>query len=216
MLRDSFEGPPEHPRIQMFRAIVPTIQFFLAEVRKLGGLIVFANDSYFKGDFLFRGKMPPHAVRGSAGAEVIDELKISPEDIILPKRRFSAFFKTDLDITLRTLEIDTIAVAGLTTEICVLATGPWTGFAMTFTRLSYRIVQPLAATIVTRQSLLHTRASPPIRRFACARRKSFSLRRKRIGFWKSRRHPSRAGLFRKSSSLSPGLVRQTYHPIAGV
>ncbi len=53
---------------------------------------------------------------------MINELNIHPEDIVLPKRRFSAFFKTDLDITLRTLGIDTIAVAGLTTEICVLAT----------------------------------------------------------------------------------------------
>ena len=78
MHKDSFEGPPDHPRIQMFRAIIPKIQFFLNEARKLEGLIVFANDSYFKEDFLFKGKMPPHAVRGSKGAEVIDELKINP------------------------------------------------------------------------------------------------------------------------------------------
>lgn len=122
MLRDSFEGPSDHPRIKLFQAIIPKIQCLLDEARKLGGLIVFANDSYFEGDFLFKGKMPPHAVRGSKGAEVIDELKVLPEDIVLPKRRFSAFFKTDLDLTLRTLGIDTIAVAGLTTEICVLAT----------------------------------------------------------------------------------------------
>ena len=110
MLRDSFEGPSDHPRIRLFRAIIPTITFLLDKARKLGGIVVFANDSYFEKDFLFRGKMPPHALRGSKGAEVIDEISIQPEDIVLPKRRFSAFFRTDLDITLRTLGIDTIAV----------------------------------------------------------------------------------------------------------
>jgi nicotinamidase-related amidase len=40
----------------------------------------------------------------------------------LPKRRFSAFYKTDLDQTLRLLGSDTIVVAGITTEVCVLMT----------------------------------------------------------------------------------------------
>jgi len=50
---------------------------------------------------------------------LIDEFEAHSEDIILPKRRFSAFFKTDLDITLRTLEVDTIALAGINTDACV-------------------------------------------------------------------------------------------------
>ncbi len=41
---------------------------------------------------------------------------------MLPKRRFSAFFKTDLDQTLRTWHVDTVAVGGITTHFCVLAT----------------------------------------------------------------------------------------------
>jgi nicotinamidase-related amidase len=41
---------------------------------------------------------------------------------MLPKRRFSAFFKTDLDQTLRTMQIDTVAVAGINTHFCVIAT----------------------------------------------------------------------------------------------
>jgi nicotinamidase/pyrazinamidase len=52
----------------------------------------------------------------------MDDLKPEPEDSIIPKRRFSAFYKTDLDQTLRALEIDTIIVAGITTEVCVLTT----------------------------------------------------------------------------------------------
>jgi nicotinamidase-related amidase len=93
MLKDSFKGPPDHPIIKGFRSIIPRIKFLINEARKLGGLIIFACDSYYKEDFLFKGKIPPHAVRGSEGAEVIDELGVQPEDIVLPKRRFSAFLR---------------------------------------------------------------------------------------------------------------------------
>jgi len=123
MLKDSFNGPSQHPVIQGFRRIIPKIKFLTEEARRLNGLIVFACDSYFKEDFLFqKGIFPAHAIRGTEGAEVIPELEVKPNDIVLPKRRFSAFFRTDLDITLRTFGIDTIAVTGLTTEVCVLAT----------------------------------------------------------------------------------------------
>jgi nicotinamidase/pyrazinamidase len=123
MLKDNLQGPSDHPIIQGFKAIIPRIQFLVAEARKLNGLIVFACDSYFKNDFLFsKGTMHAHALRGTEGAEIIPELEVKPGDIVLPKRRFSAFFKTDLDITLRNYEIDTIAVTGLATEVCVLAT----------------------------------------------------------------------------------------------
>ena len=52
----------------------------------------------------------------------MEGLDQAPTDIVLPKRRFSAFFKTDLDMTLRLLQIDTVAVTGITTHFCVLTT----------------------------------------------------------------------------------------------
>jgi len=122
MLKDTYNVVPEHRFMKEFRTIIPRILHLVEEARKLGGLIVYANDSYLPEDFLFRGKMKPSAIRGTRGAEVIDELPILDGDVVLPKRRFSAFFKTDLDMTLRTLGIDTIAVTGLTTEVCVLST----------------------------------------------------------------------------------------------
>jgi nicotinamidase-related amidase len=66
--------------------------------------------------------MKVHSLRGTQGAEVLDDLKPVPTDIVLPKRRFSAFFKTDLDQTLRMLGVDTVVVTGVTTEVCVLMT----------------------------------------------------------------------------------------------
>lgn len=59
---------------------------------------------------------------GTWGAEQIDELPILPEDYVVNKRRYSGFFQTDLDLTLRELGVDTLIAFGCDTNICVLQT----------------------------------------------------------------------------------------------
>ena len=122
MLKDNLKESSRNPYFQEGMAIMPNLQRLLQESRKRGLPIIFACDSFLEGDFIFKGRMKVHSLRGTKGAEVVDDLKPHPTDIILPKRRFSAFFKTDLDQTLRTLSIDTIVVTGMTTEVCVLMT----------------------------------------------------------------------------------------------
>jgi len=102
--------------------IIPHLQQLLAAARQKKLLVVYANDSFYPTDILFRGKMKPHALRGTPGVEVIDELKPEPGDIVIEKRRMSAFFKTDLDITLRDNGVERVAVAGIATPFCVLLT----------------------------------------------------------------------------------------------
>jgi nicotinamidase/pyrazinamidase len=122
MLKDNFKKSSRNPYYETAGAIIPNLQNLLGESRKRRFPIVFACDSFLEGDFIFKGKMKVHSLRGTKGAEVIDDLKPGPSDIVLPKRRFSAFFKTDLDQTLRTLDVDTIVVTGVSTEVCVLMT----------------------------------------------------------------------------------------------
>lgn len=102
--------------------IVPRVRDFLRTCRHFSIPVIFACDSFIEGDFIFRGRMKSHAIRGTQGARVLDDLEAQISDIVLPKRRFSAFFKTDLDQTLRTWNIDTVAVGGIATHFCVLAT----------------------------------------------------------------------------------------------
>jgi len=122
MLKDNLKESHRNPYLQAGKAIIPNLQRLLKEGRRKAFPIVFACDSFLEGDFIFKGRMKVHAIRGTQGAEVVDDLKPEPKDIILPKRRFSAFFKTDLDQTLRMLGVDTIVVTGMTTEVCVLTT----------------------------------------------------------------------------------------------
>jgi nicotinamidase-related amidase len=122
MLKDNLKESPRNPYLQEGKAMIPKLRRLLEEGRKRGFPIIFACDSFLEGDFIFKGKMKVHSIRGTKGAEVVDDLKPEPTDIVLPKRRFSAFFKTDLDQTLRVLGVDTIVVTGITTEVCVLMT----------------------------------------------------------------------------------------------
>ena len=122
MVKDNLRVGARAPIIQEAREIIPKLKDLLAESRKRGFPVVFACDSFLKDDFIFKGRMKIHALRGTPGSQPVDDLGPGPTDIVLPKRRFSAFFKTDLDQTLRALGIDTIVVTGITVEVCVLMT----------------------------------------------------------------------------------------------
>jgi len=61
-------------------------------------------------------------VDGEPGIEIYDELKPLPDEVVLKKRRFSAFYGTDLDIILRSSGMEAVIVTGVTTENCCHAT----------------------------------------------------------------------------------------------
>jgi nicotinamidase/pyrazinamidase len=121
MLEGNFEGIRKNGDREEEKIVAPT-RDFLKTCRSLSILVIFACDSFLKEDFIFKGRMKPHAIRGTTGTRPLADLEPEASDIILDKRRFSAFFKTDLDQTLRTLGIDTVAVGGVNTHFCVLAT----------------------------------------------------------------------------------------------
>lgn len=60
---------------------------------------------------------------GSWEAQIIDELAPQPEDYMVPKFRWSAFFQTYLDLALRTRGIDTLILSGGSTDVGVASTG---------------------------------------------------------------------------------------------
>jgi len=65
--------------------------------------------------------------KGTKGIEIIDELTPQPEDIQVRKRRFSAFYQTDLEIILRNVrgtinQVDTVIICGTVTNVCCEST----------------------------------------------------------------------------------------------
>src|SRR5689334_16592140 len=76
---------------------------------------------------LWRLKMRHHGegriqIEGSKGAAIIPELAPQPGDHVIRKWRPSAFFRTDLEIFLGSLAIDTLLVCGTSVSGCVRAT----------------------------------------------------------------------------------------------
>jgi len=116
--------------------IIPNTQRLLDFVRKKGIPVIYANDTHLPSvDKEFK-IWPSHAVAGTKGAEVIDELKPLKGDYIVQKRRYSAFYGTDLDLLLRELHVNTLILVGLVTNVCIQHTA-----ADAFFR-GYRIIVP--------------------------------------------------------------------------
>lgn len=63
-----------------------------------------------------------HCFDGSWDGDFIDELKPNDDDFIIKKNRFSAFYNTKLEEILRGLDIETLVVTGIATNICVEST----------------------------------------------------------------------------------------------
>jgi ureidoacrylate peracid hydrolase len=61
-------------------------------------------------------------VRDTWNTAIIDQLKPDPADIQIYKHRYSGFFETDLDSTLKNLGVRYLIVTGCTTSVCVEST----------------------------------------------------------------------------------------------
>jgi ureidoacrylate peracid hydrolase len=61
-------------------------------------------------------------VRGTWNTEILSELRPTPGDLIVSKHRYSGFYGTDLDETLRRLGIEYLIFTGSTTSVCVEST----------------------------------------------------------------------------------------------
>jgi ureidoacrylate peracid hydrolase len=60
-------------------------------------------------------------IRGTWGADIIDQLKPQDDDILVEKPRFSAFFGTNLDVILKRYGVKWLLFVGCATNICVEA-----------------------------------------------------------------------------------------------
>jgi len=103
------------------RQIIPRVAAKIAEARQAGIPVIYICDQHRPDDPEF-DMFPPHCIAGTPGGEVVKELAPRPPERVIPKRRYSGFFSTDLDLTLRELGVEEIWLVGVCTNICVLYT----------------------------------------------------------------------------------------------
>ena len=61
-----------------------------------------------------------HCIETDPGTDIaVEEMGFHPNDYLIKKRRYSAFFGTDFEILLRGLKIDTLLLCGGLTDVCV-------------------------------------------------------------------------------------------------
>jgi len=102
------------------RQVIPNIQRLLDEELNQDSKIFFICDRHDPDDLEFR-MFPPHCIAGTVEAEVIPELAGYTGEII-PKKRYSGFFATNLEEKLKELQPDKLIICGVLTNICVLHT----------------------------------------------------------------------------------------------
>jgi len=120
MLNDFIQGKLKCDRAAV---IIPKIKLLLEKARQKDIPIFYCNDEHLPNDTYELRLWGPHAMKDTDGAKVIDELRPSANDYIVPKRRYSSFDGTSLDSSLEGTYngkgVDTIVMTGVHTHICV-------------------------------------------------------------------------------------------------
>jgi nicotinamidase-related amidase len=113
-----------HGKLKCERAmnIIPNIKRLLDAARQKGIPIFYCSDEHLPLDTYELKLWGPHAMKGTEGAKIIDELRPSDKDYVIPKRTYSAFYGTSLDKMLKgaynVRGADTLIITGLHTNVC--------------------------------------------------------------------------------------------------
>ncbi|CVK19133.1 cysteine hydrolase family protein [Sporomusa sphaeroides] len=120
--------------------IVNNIQRLAGEFRKHNRPVIYTQEIHRKQKVDFGLELayeePEHCIEGSGGEQFFLMLLPEDNDYIIKKRRYSAFFATDLDLLLRGLNVNTLVLTGVATDVCIRAT------AQDAQQYNYRVLVP--------------------------------------------------------------------------
>lgn len=123
MVRD-FTDPKGLVYYPQNREILPKIREVLDKCREKEMLIVFMQHLNRLGKIDRKAQaMRPNCIEGTFGVEIDPMLPVDKDkDYVIPKRRYSGFFGTDLDLVLREHDIRNLIITGTKTNCCIRAT----------------------------------------------------------------------------------------------
>ncbi len=129
-MQNDFVAPGAPMETPAARAMVPKLAEALKICRSAGVRVIYTAHVHRRDGCdmgLFDDMHPPIAKRdalvdGTSGVDIYPDLVPVLGEHVIKKHRYSGFFGTDLDIILREWGIDTVIIAGTTTENCCHAT----------------------------------------------------------------------------------------------
>jgi ureidoacrylate peracid hydrolase len=124
------EGMPSY--IRGATGLIPHVNKLAAALRSVGGTVAWLQHTYdplwsVYADFSNPAHLEAIAMAytpGHPGHELHGDLAVRDNDLVLPKRRFSAFIQgsSDLDARLRDKGVDTVIVTGVASNSCCEST----------------------------------------------------------------------------------------------
>ena len=108
-------GGPAYQKLA--QGIIPNLERLVDAARQAGVTVVYATDAHTPADSELR-KWPPHAMKGTKLAEVVQQLAPQPGDLVIEKQTYSPFASSDIDAQLKARGIERIYVTGLHTDCC--------------------------------------------------------------------------------------------------
>jgi nicotinamidase-related amidase len=107
-------------------SLIHSVNILAREMRDRGCPIIWVRQEFeedLSDAFLeMRRKNIRITIRGTRGCEIPGELEVAPSDHVLVKKRYSAFYRTNLDDILAGAKVGTLILAGINTHACVRTT----------------------------------------------------------------------------------------------
>ena len=115
-MENDFVAPGAPFEVKAARQLLPKLKQVIGFCRDVGISVIYTTHVHRRDGSdagRFADIYPPIAdgvglVDGTPGIEIYDEIAPRPDEIVIKKHRYSAFFATDLDVILRGRGIDTV------------------------------------------------------------------------------------------------------------
>ncbi|MBW7995087.1 MAG: cysteine hydrolase [Candidatus Glassbacteria bacterium] len=125
-LQRCFLDPGFHLFSPNCRTILPRVAALLEFFRNSGRPVLYTlqknKDTAVDRGPVLRRWWPSTPLENSPDTEPVEGVLPLPEEKVIHKRRYSGFYATDLELTLRSLEVSQVVVSGVFTNVCVEAT----------------------------------------------------------------------------------------------
>ncbi len=136
-LQNGFMAPGQPAEMPTARAIVPNVNRLVAAARAAGATVAWIQNTYdaeasmtwsvWRGHFAtgdWGQRMEDAFTPGNPGYDIYPDLDVAEDDLVIPKRRFSALVQgsSTLDTVLRQRGIDTLIIVGTATNVCCEST----------------------------------------------------------------------------------------------
>jgi len=107
------------------KAIIPNLQKLIAEFRAKDRPVIYSCHVHHPSGMdagIMKWWWEGMCIEGSEESGIIDELAPESSEKTINKRRYSAFYNTDLETILRCLEVKDLVIGGIMTNMCCEST----------------------------------------------------------------------------------------------